>query len=153
MLSLCFFAFMACKNDKSSAESSVNPEDLKKEEIHLTLNSDDKMKFDQKELIVGAGQKVTLTLNHTGKMSKETMGHNFVLLDQGVSPSKFAQRATKAKDNDYVPESDKVLAHTDLIGGGESTEITFTASEKGTYDFLCTFPGHFASMKGKLIVK
>ena len=38
------------------------------------------MKFDKNEVRVSEGQKITLTLNHTGKMSKEIMGHNFVLL-------------------------------------------------------------------------
>ncbi len=153
LLSLCFISLVACKNDKNSAETSIDPEILKQDSIQLTLNSDDKMKFDQKELVVGEGQMVTLTLHHTGKMSKETMGHNFVLLDQGVNPSKFSQRATQAKDNDYIPESDKIIAHTKLIGGGESTEITFKAPKKGSYDFLCTFPGHYASMRGKFIVQ
>ena len=40
-----------------------------------------------------------------------------------------------------------------MIGGGESVTIEFDAPEAGTYDFLCTFPAHFAMMKGKFIVK
>jgi azurin len=31
--------------------------------------------------------------------------------------------------------------------------IEFIAPEKGTYDYICSFPGHFAMMKGKLIVE
>lgn len=153
---ICLIGFQSCKNDNkenSSNAQEVSAEDLKKESIHLTLTANDQMQFDTKELVVGEGQEVTLTLKHTGKMSKTTMGHNFVLLDNGISASRFAQRAVQAKDNDYIPESDKIIAHTDLIGGGETTEITFKAPEKGTYEFLCTFPGHYASMHGKFIVK
>jgi len=154
LILICFIGFQACKNssDKSS-ETSIDPELLKKDTIHINLKADDKMKFDKKELVVGENQIVVLKLQHTGKMSVETMGHNFVLLDEGVSASRFAQRAAQARATDYIPESNRIIAHTDLIGGGESTEITFKAPAKGSYDFLCTFPGHFASMNGKFLVK
>lgn len=60
----------------------------------------------------------------------------------------------KAKDNDYIPEDASLtLAHTNMVGGGESTEIVFSAPEVGSYDFLCSFPGHYSIMKGKFIVK
>ena len=62
-----------------------------------------------------------------------------------------------ARDTDFVPASmaDKIIAHTKLAGGGETVEVTFTAPAKaGKYDYLCTFPGHFAAgMKGTLTVK
>jgi azurin len=45
------------------------------------------------------------------------------------------------------------VAHTKLIGGGESDTINFTITEPGTYDYICSFPGHLALMKGKLIVE
>ena len=61
---------------------------------------------------------------------------------------------TTAADN-YVPKDDaRVLAHTKLIGGGESDTITIPMDkfEKGgDYTFFCSFPGHWSVMKGKLI--
>ena len=118
----------------------------------IVINSDDQMRFDTNEIKVKAGEKVKLTLNHTGKLAKNLMGHNFVLLSAGTNVSKFAQAAMNAKDTEYIPASG-VLAHTKLIGGGESTTIEFTAPAKGTYDFICSFPGHYAMMKGKFIVE
>jgi azurin len=48
----------------------------------------------------------------------------------------------------------KIIAQTKLLGPGESDSIDFKApSAPGEYPFLCTFPGHFALMKGKLVVK
>lgn len=51
--------------------------------------------------------------------------------------------------------SDQVLFHTEMVGGGETTEVTFTApDEPGEYEYLCSFPGHYAAgMKGFLVVK
>ena len=120
----------------------------------VVLSSNDQMKFDQSEIKVKAGGTVTLTLKHTGSMAKQVMGHNFVLLKAGTDLSNFAVQAMSAIDSDYVPAgSDEIIANTKLIGGGEEVTITFDTPAVGTYDFLCTFPGHFAVMQGKFIVE
>lgn len=120
----------------------------------VVVNSDDAMKFDVSEIKVKAGEEIKLTLNHTGKLAKDVMGHNFVVLAQGTDVQAFANAAIQAKANDYIPEgNDSVLAHTKVIGGGESDTITFTLKEKGTYEFICSFPGHSFMMKGVIIVE
>ena len=111
------------------------------------------MQFDKKILRVKKGEKITLTLQHTGTMSKNVMGHNFVLLQQGTDIIQFARKAMKAKDTEYIPEGDDVIAYTKLIGGGEKVTITFDAPAPGTYDYICSFPAHYTLMKGKLIVE
>lgn len=118
----------------------------------IVINSDDQMKFDKTELRVKAGEKIKLTLNHTGNLPVNAMGHNFVLLEAGTNIAAFGQEAMNAKANDYIPAKG-VIAHTRLIGGGESTTVEFNAPKKGTYDFICSFPGHYAIMKGKFIVE
>lgn len=124
-----------------------------KPEVTLEINSDDFMSFDKQELKVPAGSKVTLTLNHTGQMDKQSMGHNVVILRAGVNMTDFAVAAMAAADKDYIPDASQVIAHTKVIGGGESTTITFDAPLKGTYNFICSFPGHYGVMKGKFIVE
>lgn len=121
----------------------------------LTLTGTDAMQFDKKELKVKAGAKVKLTLVHSGKLAKAAMGHNFVLLKQGTDVAAFGSKAAQARDTEYIPASEEgnIIAHTKLVGGGESTTIEFTAPKKGTYDYICSFPGHYALMKGKLIVQ
>ncbi len=119
---------------------------------NIVINSNDQMKFDKSEIRVKAGEKIKLTLNHTGELPKNAMGHNFVLLEKGTEIADFGMKAMDAKDNEYIP-SKGVITHTKLIGGGESTTIEFTAPAKGTYDFVCSFPGHYAMMKGKFIVE
>ncbi len=121
----------------------------------LTITGNDQMQFDKNELRVKAGQKVKLTLHHSGKMSVEVMGHNWALMAKGADMAEIGQAAADAKDNDYIPKSkgDLILAHTKMIGGGETTTVEFVAPPAGTYDYMCTFPGHYALMKGKLIVE
>ena len=122
-------------------------------EIQIILNSNDQMQFDKKVLSASPGQKVTLTLNHTGRGNKMIMGHNFVLLKKDVDVDIFARKAVEARDNEYIPEGDEIIAYTKLLGGGDTDTITFDAPKKGIYTFICTFPGHWQLMKGKFIVK
>jgi azurin len=47
----------------------------------------------------------------------------------------------------------RVIAHTKVIGGGETDSVTFsTAALKAgeAYSYFCSFPGHSALMKGTL---
>lgn len=167
--SILFIAFVvlltvSCKNEKKENSSTKTPEVKKEEvvkepkkedvsEIHLELSGNDAMMFDKSELKVKEGQTVVLTLTHTGKMAQSVMGHNFVLLKQGTDIPTFAEKAMEAKDTNYIPKGDAVIANTKIIGGGESVTITFKSPVKGTYDFICSFPGHYGMMKGKFIVE
>ena len=121
---------------------------------NLALAGNDLMKYDKEELTVKAGQEVTLTFRHIGKIGIKVMGHNFVLLKPGTSIPEFsAAAATAGEAGDWIANEDQIIAHTKMIGGGQSTSVTFTAPAAGTYDFICSFPGHSGLMKGKFIVE
>jgi len=125
--------------------------------VKLEITGNDQMQYDKKELTVTEGQKVTLTLKHIGKLPKAAMGHNIVILKTGTEIAPFAMKCAPAAATDYIPQDEEtkklMIAHTDMVGGGESNTITFTAPAAGEYPYLCTFPGHFGLMTGKLIVK
>ena len=118
----------------------------------VTLNSNDQMKFDRKIIKVNSNEKVTLTLNHTGRFPASSMGHNFVLLKKDVDVNEYALRAAGARDTEYIPDGGNELVNTKMLGGGESDTITFDAPEPGTYIFICSFPGHYQLMMGEFIV-
>lgn len=121
---------------------------------NIVITANDFMKYNLNEIRAKSGQKVKLTLRHIGTQEVRVMGHNVVILKQGVDIAKFAAKAASAKDNDYIPvDTDEVIANTKMIGGKQTTSIEFTAPEPGTYDFICSFPAHFAMMKGKFIVE
>ena len=144
------------KEEKDSVKIGSKKESSKKDEnsINLALAGNDLMQFDKKEFTVKSGQKVTLTLRHTGKIGKKVMGHNFVLLKEGTAIPEFSSKAAAAGENkDWIAAEDQIIAHTKMIGGGETTTVTFTAPEAGTYDYICSFPGHSGLMKGKFIVE
>jgi azurin len=127
------------------------------DEVKLEVTSNDMMQYDKKALEVTTGQKVTITLKHVGKLPKVAMGHNIVILKPGTVAPTFAMKAMTAAATSYIPQDEDskktIVAHSETIGGGESTTFSFVAPEPGAYPYLCTFPGHFALMQGVLTVK
>lgn len=143
------------KDSSTEVEKEVKKESSENDAYKIVVTSDDFMKYNRNKISVSVGQKVELTLKHIGKLPKAAMGHNIVILKQGTDVATFAQKAMTASENDYIPEDDSdVFVHTKMLGGGESDTITFTApTEKAEYDFICSFPGHYAMMRGKFIVE
>ena len=123
----------------------------------VEITGSETMKYDVTAITAKPGEKIRVVLKAVGAMPKIAMGHNFVLLKLGVSPLDVSNAAFNARATDFVPAEmkDKIIAATKLAGGGETVEVTFTAPTKaGSYDYLCTFPGHFSQgMKGTLTVK
>ena len=99
--------------------------------------------------------KVTVTLTHTGKLPKAAMGHNWVLLPADVADTVAAAGMSVGVDGNYVPDDDRIVAATALVGGGESASVTVDLAklESGKrYVYVCTFPGHWTIMKGTFSV-
>ena len=114
------------------------------------------MQFNVTEIRAKAGEEIRIVFTNIGKMPKQAMSHNWVLLkpmDLSAFNAWAMSAATKAPA--YLPDDKSaILTSTKMLGPGESDTIEFTApSQAGKYPFLCTFPGHFAIMKGKLIVE
>ena len=119
----------------------------------LEISGNDLMQYDKTELAVPATCKeVTITLHHSGKLPKEAMGHDWVLVNTPDLAAVATAGMGAGLANNYVEPGDKrVLANTKTIGGGETTSVTFSTAglkKGGAYSYLCTFPGHNALMHG-----
>ena len=125
----------------------------------VTIQADDKMRYDVTAFEVKPGQKVSVTIKNIGTTPKFSMGHNFVMLDKTITTTnvqKFLDAASMEAAHDYVPPGAKeVLAHSKLLGPNETDTVTFTAPfVPGEYLYLCSFPGHFSQgTKGFMTVK
>jgi azurin len=123
---------------------------------NLAIEGNDLMKYNVTELKVGADcTDVELTLKHVGKLAKQTMGHNWVLAKTTDYAAIANAGMAAGLDKEYLPVDDKrIIAHTKVIGGGESTSVKFPVSKLtkgGDYTFFCSFPGHYGLMRGKFI--
>ncbi len=122
---------------------------------HIELTGDDQMKYDKTLFKVKAGQDVKLDFKNIGKLPATAMSHNVVILHPGTDVQAFGEAAVTAKDSEHIPQNmlSDVVAHTKMLGPGQSDEITFKLPEPGVYDFICTFPGHFGTMHGKIVAE
>ena len=121
----------------------------------ITITGNDQMRYDTTSFEVAPGERVQLVLKNVGVLPKIAMGHNLIILKKGVNVAAFAQAAIPAAVTDYIPADrmGDIFVHTKLLGPGESDTIEFTApNEPGNYDYLCSFPGHWALMKGIMTV-
>ncbi len=143
----------------SSASKEATPEDAKIDQI-VSITADDKMMYDTTSFEVKAGTNIKVALKNIGMIPKIAMGHNFVLLKKGETafgfgPQVMVNGGTHA--NGFIPSpskgQEKIIAYTKMLGPGEEDSVVFTAPEPGEYEYLCTFPGHFALMRGKMTVK
>ena len=130
----------------------VHAAEPKKVEISAT----DQMKYDVTDIDAKVGQPVTITLTNSGSLPKAAMAHDLVILRPGTDPAAYVKAASTHAAEDYLPPemADRVFRATKLLGPGESDTITFTPKAAGTYDYVCTFPAHYAAgMHGTITVQ
>ena len=121
------------------------------------IEGTDAMQFSVGSITVPAScTQFTITLKHSGRMPVTAMGHNVVIAKaadvQGVAADGIGAGAAAG----YLKAGDtRVIAHTGLIGGGQSTTVSFPVASiqgAGPYEFFCSFPGHSTIMKGSIAV-
>ena len=120
------------------------------------ITGNDLMQYDKKDLKFDAGcATIEVTLKHIGKLPAASMGHNFVLVATPDAMAVANDGLSAGLAANYIKPGDKrVIAHTKVVGGGESDTVKIPASalkKGGDYTYECTFPGHAALMKGKFI--
>lgn len=118
----------------------------------IDLGSKAGMLFDKNLITVKAGSKIKLTFNNP-----DDMMHNFLLVKPGKADAVGEQAVAlglQGQEKGFIPDTDDVLYHTTLLTPNSNDVIFFEApSEPGDYPYVCTFPGHAASMRGILRVE
>ena len=127
-------------------------------ECSITLQTDDALRFIPSHIAVPATCKdFTVTLTHTGHLPPLAMSHNWVLTKKSDLDGVARTGMLAGADVHHVDQSDnRVIAHTKLIGTGETTAVTFAVAQLKVgepYVFLCTFAGHSPIMRGTLSVQ
>lgn len=124
----------------------------------VTVDSTDAMRFNTDVITVDKScETFTVNLTHSGKLAKNVMGHNWVLTSaENVQPV-ATDGMSAGLANHYLKANDeRVIASTDIIGGGEKTSVSFPVNKLNAdtvYTFFCSFPGHWTLMRGTLALK
>jgi azurin len=114
----------------------------------------EQLRFDAQRLVVEKGKPFEVIFENS-----DVMPHNFVIVD----PGQHAVIGTAAQtmgpgDRDkqgrsYLPKGQRFIEATKLLEPGQKETLKVKApGSEGEYEFVCTFPGHWMIMWGKLIV-
>ncbi|MGV8916453.1 MAG: azurin [Pseudomonas sp.] len=127
-------------------------------ECKVDIDSTDQMSYSTKEITIDKSCKTfTVNLAHSGALAKNIMGHNWVLAKEADAQAVATDGIGAGVEANYLKAGDaRVIAHTKIIGAGETDSVTFDVSklaDGGPYAFFCTFPGHISMMKGTVTVK
>ena len=122
-----------------------------------TIEGNDAMQFNVGSITVPAScSEFTINLKHVGKLPVAAMGHNVVIAQASDRVGIAADGVSAGVEGGYHKAGDaRVIANSDLIGGGQTTSVTFAVSKiqgAGPYEFFCSFPGHWAVMRGPIKV-
>jgi azurin len=122
------------------------------------IDGTDAMQYNVGSIAVPASCKeFKITLKHVGQMPVAAMGHNVVITKESDMQAVAADGMAAGLDANYVkPDDARVIAHTTVVGGGQTTSVSFPVSKlqgDGPHEFFCSFPGHSAVMKGAITVQ
>lgn len=119
----------------------------------------EQMKFDTTRLVVEAGKPFEVIFENV-----DVMPHNIVFVKPGARKAVSEEVQTMKPDKldfqkrAYLPGDGKkldprVLGASKLIEYGQKETLKMNApAEEGEYEYVCTFPGHWTIMYGKLVV-
>jgi len=158
-------SLIGCGGSESSPDSSATAESNANTEKTTASGDVDRtvtlhpkgnqMKYKETEFSVAPGETIKLVFENTA--TSPSMQHNVVVLNTNKDDAfrRVGEAGMQAgSTNDYVPEDDAILAYTPMSKPGETVSVTFTVPETtGEYGYLCTFPGHWATMQGTMYVK
>jgi len=111
------------------------------------------MTYDRKEFSVAPGCLVQLVLHNP-----DALEHNLLLVapnslaEIGIAGDRMGQ-TPDGKLKEFVPDSKRILAVMGLVPAAKSKSLWFIAPSKpATYPYVCTYPGHWRTMNGKMKV-
>ena len=115
----------------------------------------EQMRYDNAQIVVEAGKPFEVIFENV-----DAMPHNIVFVKPGqrqrVAESVQTAKADKLdkQGRAYVPEKDSdVIAASKMVEPGQKETMKITApKEPGEYEYVCTFPGHWQIMWGRLSV-
>jgi azurin len=121
------------------------------------IKANDMMQFDVGSIAIPAScTTFRITLKHVGKLPVTVMGHDLVIARAADMQAIATDGIAAGAAGNYLKSGDaRVIAHTKLVGGGQSDTVNVPVGKLkngGPYEFFCSFPGHSAVMKGTISV-
>lgn len=146
--------YRTASSSSSTEEQTASDQDSASDATTVRIKAVvNELQFDVTEFSVQAGEKVEIVFENP-----DFMQHNLLITEQGAleqvgEAADELAGETDAAEQNYVPDMSEVLFATALVNPNDTVTLTFTAPEEpGEYPYVCTFPGHWRTMQGTMIV-
>ncbi len=101
---------------------------------------------------IKAKKNSTLLIKFKNNATLPVMKHNIIVLNSEDAIDAVGTAALSAENN--IPDHPSIIASSSMVGPGESTELLISIPDQpGVYPYICTYPGHYQVMQGKIIVE
>jgi putative membrane-bound dehydrogenase-like protein len=124
--------------------------------LELTLSAvPSQNKYDRTTIAARPGQPVRITFNNS-----DDMQHNIVIIQRNGMDAftkvldDMLKNPQDALGRGFIPDSRLIVESMPLVQARQNAVMEFIApTQPGDYPFVCTFPGHWLTMKGVLRVQ
>lgn len=152
-------------NDPSSKSSSIHKNsvnnnknqqatsfvDTTKLTIYATGNTMYNMAFEPN--VVYAKSNTLIKVNLINQGTDTMMIHNIIFVQKGKADEMGVKALRAGAEKNYIPDHPAVIAASGLVQPLDSVQLDFLAPPAGTYPFICSYPGHYLKMRGRLVVE
>jgi len=123
--------------------------------VFVVKTVQEQMRYDTTRLVVEAEKPFEVFFENG-----DAMPHNFVVVKPGTRQSVATEAQSMGptsldkEGRAYIPKNNKdIIAASKTLEPGQKEQLKVTAPTKeGEYEYVCTFPGHWPLMWGRLIV-
>ena len=128
------------------------------DECAVNVEAGDALSFSTTKIeIPSSCANAVINFTHTGNLPAAVMGHNWVLAKTSDLQAIQNDGNVAGAAGGYLKADDaRVIAASGIIGGGESTSVTFATDvlkSGDVYSFFCTVMSHSVVMKGSISLK
>ena len=113
----------------------------------------EQMRYDVARIIVEAGKPFQIIFENA-----DMMPHNVAIVEPGARQEIGAKADAMPAVPDrrgrlFVPDDRRILAATAMVEPGRTERLRLIAPRRpGNYEYVCTYPDHWKTMYGKLVV-
>jgi azurin len=114
----------------------------------------EQMRYDTTTIVVEAGKPFEIQFENT-----DFMPHNMAIVKPGTRP-KIGAASLKMRPDEldkegraFIPKTKDILGATHLLEAGQKESLKMKGiADEGVYEYVCTYPGHWEQMWGRLVV-
>lgn len=154
---LACWMLLACQNTHTNHSDSSDPNenasltDTTEIIIYARGNTMYEMAFEPNVVYAKSNTLIKVELINQG--TDTMMIHNIIFVQKGKANEIGVKALRAGEARQYIPDHPAVVAASALVQPLDSVQVFFEAPPMGTYPFICSYPGHYLKMRGRLVVE